>query len=368
MTSTPDITIIGGGILGMLTAREFSIAGASVTIIEKTQTGRESSWAGGGILLPLYPWRQDPAITRLTLQSLAMYPDLSHQLTEATGIDPEWLQCGMLISKNPDFDLAIDWCRNHHIPFAEPELALLEQFNTTPLNPLFLPTIAQARNPRLLKALKKDMVNRNIIIVENCELLSIEQNQTQHHVQAILTSNGRYPVNHLVLTAGAWSGQLWQALTPEKTSNKAEIYPVKGQMLLFDTKPGTLQQIILDSGSYLIPRTDGKILAGSTVEMCGFNKDTTEVAKQQLEAFARNLFPALSGCPVINHWAGVRPGTDKGIPYIDTHPTIDNLSINAGHFRNGLAMGPASAQLLVDQIMNRPPSISPDPYRLNAQH
>ena len=366
MHSTPDITIIGCGILGMLTAREFSLAGASVTIIEKNQPGRESSWAGGGILLPLYPWRQNEAITQLTLQSLAMYPDLSHELTETTGIDPEWLQCGLLISKNPDFDIAANWCRTHHIPFEVPEQGLLEKLNTAPLNPLWLPTIAQARNPRLLKALIKDMGNRKITILGNSELQSFEQQPT--HIQAINTSSGRYPVNHLVLTAGAWSGQLWQVLLPESANSEAKIYPVKGQMLLFDTKPGTLQQMILDGNSYLIPRADGKILVGSTVESCGFNKDTTQEARTQLESFARTLFPPLADCPLINHWAGLRPGTDHGIPYIDTHPSIDNLSINAGHYRNGLAMGPASAQLLVDRVMNRPVSVPADPYRLNAQH
>ncbi|RIZ70377.1 MAG: FAD-dependent oxidoreductase, partial [Methylococcales bacterium] len=112
------------------------------------------------------------------------------------------------------------------------------------------------------------------------------------------------------------------------------------------------------------PRRDGKILAGSTVEHDGFNKHTTETARNDLTDFALSLFPALKHAPLLHHWAGLRPGTELGIPYIDRHPDISNLSINAGHFRNGLVMGPASAQLMVDLLLNRPTSIDPEPYRL----
>jgi len=123
--------------------------------------------------------------------------------------------------------------------------------------------------------------------------------------------------------------------------------------------------MVLDGDQYLIPRRDGKILAGSTVEQDNFNKNTTIAAKDRLTEFALTLLPTLKNAPLTHHWAGLRPGTEHGIPYIDKHPEISNLSVNAGHFRNGLIMGPASAQLMVDLILNRPTAVAPEPYKLS---
>ena len=366
MSSISDITIIGGGIIGLLSAREFLLAGASVTLIDKNQPGRESSWAGGGILLPLYPWRQEDAISRLVIPSLKMYPSLARELTEQTGIDPEWDPCGLLISNNPDVDQAISWCHARQIPVEPCSKQQLVAFNVESENPLWLPGIAHARNPRLIKALIKYLEDRRVRFISETQLQEVEIDK--HRVQSITTTSGKHAVNQLLLSAGAWSGELWQRFFADTDACPPRITPIKGQMLLFDGPPGLLPHIILDQDRYLIPRRDGKILAGSTVEHQGFDKQTTQQAREQLSHFANKLFPALAKIPLINHWAGVRPGTDHGIPYIDIHPEIENLSINAGHFRNGLCMGPASAKLLVDLINRRPPLLPAEPYQLTARH
>ena len=152
---------------------------------------------------------------------------------------------------------------------------------------------------------------------------------------------------------------------PNISNNRPQISPVKGQMLLYAAKPDTLSNIVLDGDHYLIPRLDGHILAGSTVEENTFDKATTPEAQRQISDFALKLLPALKSYPLVKQWAGIRPGTPNGIPYIDRHPELSNLSINAGHFRNGLAMAPASAQLLADLILGRPTSVNPEPYRLD---
>jgi glycine oxidase len=362
MSQISDFTVIGSGINGLLTARTLVNSGATVTIIEKNRLGQESSWAGGGILLPLYPWRQDRAIAELVKQSIKLYPILSEELLQQTGIDPEWLASGMLISKNPDIQKVEAWCQNNNIPFYPGTVELLNPFHTEALNPLWLPSIAQARNPRLLKALIQDLKNKNVVFKENSSLQEILM--SKNHIRSITSSGEKYSLNHMILTTGAWTGKLWQILFGSMNTSPPEIFPVKGQMLLFDAKPETLTHMILDDDKYLIPRRDGKILAGSTVEKQGFNKKITNDAKQQLSAFAINLFPALADFPIIDHWAGIRPGTQHGVPYIDMHPEIDNLSINAGHFRNGLVMAPASAQLLTDLILGQPTTIDPTPYQL----
>ncbi|HEY8034079.1 MAG TPA: glycine oxidase ThiO [Methylobacter sp.] len=365
MTTTSDITIIGGGVIGLLTAREFIKAGATVTIIEKNELGRESSWAGGGILLPLYPWRQPDAITRLVIQSLKLYPTLASQLTAETQINPEWNPCGLLIVKNPDITAAVDWCNANNIVYRPAGVDFFNMLNTVPDQPLWLPEIAQARNPRLAKSLKQDMINKGVTLIEHCELQAI--NVTKNRITSIDTSSGQFAVNQLIIAAGAWTGQLFRQFL-SSAGDAPKIAPVKGQMLLFDAQPETLSYMVLDGDQYLIPRLDGKILAGSTVEQDDFNKTTTTEARDRLQTFALDLLPSLRNFPVVKHWAGLRPGTEHGIPYIDKHPEIGNLWINAGHFRNGLAMGPASAQLMADLVLQRTTQVAPEPYQLNSEH
>ena len=362
MITGTDITLIGGGIMGLLTAREFYDAGASVTVLDKGIMGNESSWAGGGILLPLYPWRQNQAITQLVRQSLGLYPSLAHNLAEETGIDPEWNPCGLLMTQNPDIAAALAWCNHNKIAYQDAS-DRLHGLETTPVNPLFLPTIAQIRNPRLVKSLKQDLLQKGMRLIENCQLAAI--NLDDNRISSIDTNMGSLPIGELVITAGAWTSGLLAQFFPAIRDSRPKISPVKGQMLLFAAKPDTLSAIVLDGEHYLIPRLDGHILAGSTVEDDTFDKSTTLAAKDQISNFALKLLPALRSFPILKHWSGIRPGTPNGVPYIDRHPEISNLSINAGHFRNGLAMAPASAQLMVDLILDRPTSVDPEPYRLD---
>lgn len=366
MASIPDITIIGGGVSGLLTARELVLAGAKVAVMEKNQLGQESSWAGGGILLPLYPWRQNEAISTLTLCSHHIYPRLAQELLSATGIDPEWQQSGLLITRNPDVDSALEWCRQHQVTVTKPSSEMLSDFHTETYNPLWLPEIAHIRNPRLLQALQQDLKTRGAPFFEHCELLdAVIRNK---RIESIKTSSGDYPVKHLIIASGAWSGNLWQRLFATNGQNSIAIQPVKGQMLLYDGPLELLKTMILDNSHYLIPRRDGKILAGSTVEHAGFDKTPDAQTRQELHDFAITLFPTLKNLPLIKHWAGLRPGTEQGVPYIDNHPEIENLSINAGHFRNGLVMGPASARLLAALLTGQEPPFSPEPYKISATH
>lgn len=364
MTTIPDITIIGGGVIALLTARELVNAGASVTVIEKNLIGQESSWAGGGILLPLYPWRQHAAISHLVMQSLQLYPQLAQQLNDLTNINPEWRTCGLLITKNLDADAAIQWCSTHAIPVATASPTIYSNLNTRTNTPLWLPTIGQIRNPRLLKSLKQDLLNKGVILREHCFIntATVEDNR----ITRVDTNTGKININHLVIAAGAWSQHVYGQLFPQFMAVAPQIAPVRGQMLLYQAEPDTLAHIILDDDRYLIPRSDGKIVVGSTVEKQGFDKSTTADAKNQLQNFAENLLPSLKTFPLIHHWAGLRPGTHNGVPYIGKHPHISNLSINAGHFRNGLVMAPASAQLIADLILNRPPKVDPNPYTFNT--
>jgi len=356
-----DIIIIGGGIIGMLSARELAAAGARVTIIDKSHWGQESSWAGGGILSPLYPWRYSGAVNRLAYWSQQTYQELSLSLHAATGIDPQWTRSGLLVLDQEQQSEAKTWARDYSMPAESITPAQDPRFRcqtpTPDADALWFPEIAHIRNPRLLQALHQELEASGVDFRLHHEVTGFEQSANRVHTA--LTTAGPVAGEQFLICAGAWSGVLAQTLR----LNLA-ITPVKGQMLLFDAKPDTVPCMVLQQGRYLIPRQDGKVLVGSTLEHTGFEKKTTDAARQELFDFAVSVYPALSGFPIQKHWAGLRPGIDDGVPVIDQHPDFDNVFINTGHYRNGVVLAPASSRLICNIIMAQPPILDPSPYKI----
>lgn len=361
MSYIADILIIGGGIAGLLTARETVLAGYATTLIERQKVGREASRAGGGILSPIYPWRQPESIIALCKESNAIYPDLASELKETTGIDPEWNRCGMVILEIPEKSI-LTWCEKNGVPAFEVDpFTLIDPLSRAGFikNPaLWLPEIAQIRNPRLIAALEIDLKNKGVNLFEETEArhFDLEGNR----IVRVKTNRGTFAAGEIVIAAGAWSKDLTAPFRPQP-----EIIPVKGQMLLYRAKPELLKTIVLYNDQYLIPRLDGHILAGSTLEFTGYEKTTTDEARHRLDSFARQILPSLPADCLIDQWAGLRPGSPSGIPYIGRHPIISNLSFNCGHFRNGIAMGPASARLVFDLLTNCTPRIPAEPYAIS---
>lgn len=294
------------------------------------------------------------------LPSIQRYSELAAQLHADTGINTEWTQSGLLITQNPDDELAQRWCENSHLKMETANSAHIQNLNAQPNKPIFFARNCSNSQSAFSASLEKDVLNKGVHLIEHCEITNFTLKHA--HMHDIHTNHGRLAVNEIIMAAGAWTRSIFQEHLIG-ILDAPEIYPAKGQMLLFDAPPDTLQHIVLDGDRYLIPRRDGKILVGSTVEHGIFHKMITVEAHDQLSHFATTLLPALKTAQLIKHWAGVRPATENGVPYIGRHPNIHNLSLNVGHFRNGLTMAPTSAQLLVDLILIRPPVVNPEPYQ-----
>ncbi len=179
-------------------------------------------------------------------------------------------------------------------------------------------------------------------------------------LRGVLTDNGAVAGQSVVLAGGAWTG----ALLGEH-AGLVRVVPVLGQMILFRASPGTVRPTVLHKGRYLVPRRDGRVLAGSTLEYVGFDKRTTEAALSELRRAAVKLIPALADAPVERHWAGLRPGSPNGVPFIGAHSEIRGLYVNAGQFRNGVVLGPGSARLMADIVLERSPILDPADYALD---
>lgn len=353
-----EVAIVGGGVIGLLTACMLAEQGREVIIFDQSDLARESSWAGGGILTPLYPWRYPDPVNELAFRSQLIYPGLIQTLYKHTDIDPQYIEGGMLIKKSDVDEVGYQWLDKHHIDYKEGGEFLGIHLSLKNTDFLYLPKIAQVRNPRFAQALEKRALQLGVKINSRCQVNKLAYENSLFHLD---TYNGKLVAEQLVISAGAWSANLLKDL-----GVSLPVKPVRGQMLLYKAEPNFLSSIILSEGHYLIPRQDGRVLVGSTMEDVGFDKEITTEAKEMLEAFVAKTLPELQKYPIEKHWAGLRPSSPEGIPFIMRHPKLDNLFINTGHFRNGVVMAPASAELLVDLMLGNKPKINDLPFRLEV--
>ena len=360
MTRQQQVVIVGGGVIGLLTAFNLASEVQSVVLLDRSNVGQEASWAGGGIVSPLYPWRYSPAVTALAHWSQDFYPQLGARLFAATGVDPEVHTTGLYWLDLDDEAEALAWALREHRPLRAVDLSAVHDAVPV-LGPgfsraIYMADVANVRNPRLVKSLKAALLALpNVTVHEQCEVLEFIREGEQ--VVGVRTSAGAIAADQVVLTAGAWSGDLLKTLGLE-----LPVEPVKGQIILYKCAADFLPSMVLAKGRYAIPRRDGHILIGSTLEHEGFDKTPTETALQSLKASAVELIPALADAEVVGHWAGLRPGSPEGIPYIGQVPGFEGLWLNCGHYRNGLVLAPASCQLFADVMLGREPIIDPAPY------
>ena len=287
-----DVVIIGAGIIGLATAERLLLQGAKVTIIERNKAGQESSWAGGGILSPLCPWNYSDDVTRLTSYSAKQFPAWVVTLQKTSGIDPEYETSGMLILPPYDNEIAQQWCSMRGIKIEQRAASDIPiRSSTTQDHALFLPDIAQVRNPRLLRALLKRVVQLGGKIVEDC---TVNHLKTAHQqVQSITSSCGEFVADYFIVSAGAWSREILGV-----HALKLDIKPIKGQMLLFKFDTPPVRTILVQNDLYIIPRRDGHLLIGSTLEDVGFDKRTTAFVRDHLLTHAQAILPSVQKCPL----------------------------------------------------------------------
>ena len=363
--SSKHVVIVGGGVIGLLTAFMLASKVKHVVLLERASVGQESSWAGGGIVSPLYPWRYSPAVTALAHWSQDFYPQLAQHLLIRTGVDPQVHTTGLYWLDLDDQPQALAWAQQMNRPLLSVDINTA--YRAVPLmgpgftKALHMADIANVRNPRLVKSLKAALLAMpTVTIHEQCEVEDFVREGER--VIGVNTSAGQVLGDDIVLAAGAWSGDLLATL-----GLKLPVEPVKGQMILYKCEANFLPSMILAKGRYAIPRRDGHILIGSTLEYEGYDKTPTDVALESLKASAVELIPALADAEVVGHWAGLRPGSPDGIPFIGPVVAHPGLWLNCGHFRNGLVLAPASCQLLTDLLVDDSPIIDPTPYAPHAR-
>jgi glycine oxidase len=367
----PSFLVVGSGVIGLSLAFELAQRGLAVKVIESAQLASPSaSWAGAGILPPPPTRNMVDPYDRLRALSHRLHPEWARRLHQLTNIDTGYRRCGGLYlatSRAESATLSANryWWDEHGIEYQqlsstqlvqlEPSLKVLA--NERLVGAWRLPDECQLRNPRHLRALRLACELHGV----QFEIAPIESVLRNSDGTATLQDNqGKlHSAEQICLCTGAWTRMLLNQL-----SLPNGIMPIRGQMLLYKSTSPLLTHVVNEGHRYLVARDDGYLLAGSVEEEVGYVVETTDSALASIRSWAEQIVPELRSTKLEKSWAGLRPGSFDGLPYLGLAPGTHNLFVAAGHFRSGLHMSCATAVVMADLMTGQQPALDLTPFRI----
>ncbi|SEC26653.1 NAD(P)/FAD-dependent oxidoreductase [Terriglobus roseus] len=325
---SPDVVIAGAGITGLTCALELQECGLQVVVVERGSAGREASWAAAGMLAahdPSNPRQLSP----MADLSVALYPALLDRIETLTGLrvpfETHWT-----------LEAAAGW-RHHCAMLPALQGAGYRRLPETSVDPR-----------KLVPALRAAATAAGVVVIENSPVRAAYQSGASINVRV---PDGTIHAGTFLDCSGAWS---------------AAVSPAKGQMLRVHA-PGALASgtvgnvVIRTKGVYLVPRLDGSVVVGATVEDAQFDRSVYEPDLRHLRAEAADLLPALANAPELASWAGLRPDTPDHLPILGQ--TDARAFVAAGHFRNGILLAPATAHLMMQLMLGMETSVELTAFR-----
>ena len=373
-TSSSDLLVVGAGVIGLGVADVAAREGLRVTVLERERPASRASWAGAG-MLNCRPWPRvkTPDYHDLVLASKKRFPEWAERLRDETDIDIGLLACGALelypeSRATPDglanLERMIEGChargiRAERITPAEAR-ELEPGLKTDGLAlAVHLPDDGQIRTPRFGRALALSCRQRGVDLREGVEVADVWLEGDS--VRGVTTRSGeRIPSEAVVLCPGAWAAQFptLNRLAPRT----AKIHPVRGQIACYRAPRPLAQRLLTMEHHYIVPRPDGIVLVGSTMERVGFEAVTTPGPQDELRAFGASLLPATDALQPLTAWADLRPGLKGSHPILGPVPGAQGLFVAAGHFRNGLVLAPVTAEIVLALLLGRMPPVPVDPW------
>ncbi|HEV7397301.1 MAG TPA: glycine oxidase ThiO [Pyrinomonadaceae bacterium] len=361
-----DVVIVGGGVIGLMIARELAQQNVDVMVIERGSLGAEASHAAGGILGPQAEADCADDFFELASQSRDCYPALAVSLFEQTGIDIELDTTGTLYlafteKDETEIEERFDWQARAGLAVSK-----LSSDDVRSLEPiiaqnvrasLYFPRDIQVDNRKLIAALIAANQKLGVRLITWTDVQSLEVEGGR--ITGVMTAQGGVSSNRLVLAAGAWTNMISTG-NDLSEMQRVRIEPVRGQMVCLQTNPRATRHILYSPRGYLVPRRDGRLLCGSTTEHAGFTKEVTPEGIANILTNAHEIAPAVDSFPMASTWAGLRPRAEDGLPVIGP-AGIDGLFYATGHYRNGILLAPITAELIAEAIMNdsAPPMLNP---------
>jgi glycine oxidase len=358
-----DVAIIGAGIIGCALACELATAGARVVVLDRGEPGAEASSAAAGMLGPRAECDAPGPLLALGVASLALYPALIERVRAVTGIDPEYQRDGILYVA---LDTAAErllstrarWQRR--AGFAVERVSARDAHRLEPgmcdevRSAVRFPDDHRLDNARLTRALAVAAATLGAELRGGCQVRAIEC--ARGRAVAVHTSDDRIAAGAVVNAAGAWAEQL----APPATA--LPVRPIRGQMVSLSIGRPLFRHAIYSHAVYLVPRRDGRVLAGSTYEDAGFDKRVTAAAVAAIVAAAVRLAPALADASFTTAWAGLRPGTPDNLPILGRDPHVERLYYATGHYRNGILLAPVTARALRELVLDGRTSYDLEPF------
>ena len=351
-----DVVIVGGGVIGLTVARALALRGVrDVCLVERGGLGTEASWAAAGMLLPQVEADAQDEFFNLACQSRDLYPAFAAALREETGIDVELDTTGTLYlafteHDQEEIEKRYEWQTRAGLAverLSSAETRELEPcISESTLGALRFPNDIQVENRRLLSALANSVKKLGVTIATqtSVDALILDGNR----VRGVETSRGPVGCSTAVIAAGSWSSFI--KTSPQSPIPKIE--PVRGQMVCLEAKPQLTRHVIYSPRGYIVPRQDGRLLAGSTSEHAGFAKCVTAGGIAAILRNALEISPAVADLPVVDTWAGLRPRAADGLPVLGPCGEIDGLFFATGHYRNGILLAPLTGELISKAIVS----------------
>jgi len=352
---TRDVIVVGGGVIGCSIAWRLAQAGLKVTVIERGVIGCEASRAAAGMLTPQGETTGPSPFLEMGLSSRTMYRSFADELKETSDIDIEYNDEGtVFVLMDDQSELTqtgwVSWQKQAGLsvePVTSDDLRKLEPALTKSASrAIFLADEHQIENRRLMDALAVAIRRNGVQLIEG---QSVDRIKVERNCAVGVDSGGELlSGKNVIVAAGAWSDRLLEPI-----GIRLGVKPAKGQMLsVRSTDKTRITRVLHSKKAYLVPRSDGRILVGATVEDRGFNKSVTVEGIRYLLNAAVELIPALEDCQITETWAGVRPDTPDHLPFLGK-TNVQNLLLATGHFRNGILLAPITAKWITELIVSR---------------
>jgi len=356
--STPDAVVIGGGVIGLAIARRAARGGLSVVVLERGTCGAEASHAAAGMLSPLAEANQPGPFLDLLLAARSLYPGFAAAMREETGIDVGYGEAGTLflsLREEDDAELERRWAWQRAAGLCVERLTAEETREMEPaVSPaarfsLRFPGDHQVDNRLLGTALATASERAGAEIRTGAEAVALLRDGGR--VTGVeLADGGRIHAGAVVVAGGSWAGRLRGLPHP------LPVEPVHGQLLAIETSPPLFRHVVDSPRCYLVPRGDGRVIAGATTERVGFRKAVTPWGIRRLLDGAVEIAPALHHAPLVETWSGLRPGTPDGLPILGRDPDVPNLVYATGHFRNGILLTPLTGDAIGALLLGDEPA------------
>lgn len=363
-SAPPSVVIVGGGVMGCAAAFELTRRGAKVTVFERSVPGAEASSAAAGILGAQVESHEPGPLTELALQSRALFPQLVAELERSSGIAVGYRECGVLKLGYERGEVSalgreLGWQTRAKLPWQK-----LTSRAAHELEPALSPSVAGGvRFPRdatlepraLLAALRVSAELAGAEFRSGAFVKRVKSEQGRV-IGVELDDGSLVKGDHVVLAAGSWT-----SLVGTEQAPRTRVVPARGQIVELKTSVPLLKSIVFGPGCYLVPRPDGRLLVGSTLEFVGFRREVTAGAVAKLLSAALRLVPALEHAELSSSWSSFRPFTTDELPLLGPSKTR-GLVLMSGHYRNGILLAPISAKIVAACVMGERPPLDLAPF------